>query len=98
MSTPLRRRLALVLAVAAAGLAVPAAGAQAKGLVGLTVCGADRCVDRTPLVRARATLAEDLLQGGVMVADDLPAPFVRLEERIGDGGKAFGAATSVVYF
>jgi hypothetical protein len=89
------RRLAVLGAVVAA--AVPAAGAQAKGLTGLTVCGTNGCVDRTALVTHDGALLEDLLQGDATVADPGPSRFVRFTEHMGDGGEEFGRA-KVVYF
>jgi hypothetical protein len=84
------RRLAVLGAVVAA--VVPAAGAQAKGLTGLTVCGTNGCVDRTALVTHDGALLEDLLQGDATVADPGPARFVRFAEHMGDGGEEFGTA------
>jgi len=94
---PRRCRRLAVLGVVVVAATVPAAGAQAKGLTGLTVCGTNGCVDRTALVTHDGALLEDLLQGDATVADPGPARYVRFIEHMGDGGQEFGAAR-VVYF
>jgi hypothetical protein len=93
-----RRRTArpwVLIAAAAAVLAVNAGPASAKGITGLSVCGAHGCVDRSDEL-GTPRQAIELLEGGPSVAEPDPAPFVRLRERMGDGGETFGT-TSVVF-
>jgi hypothetical protein len=93
---PRRRRripgVLVLLMLAAIAAAVPVAPAAAKGMTGLSVCGADGCVDRS----ARPAALASLLDYGMSVADPGRAPFVRLKEHIGDGGQTFGT-TTVIY-
>jgi hypothetical protein len=92
---PTRRAITVV---ALAALALPAAPAAAKGLVGLSVCGAQGCVARDGLVRpARAGNGDALLDASATVADPGRAPFVRLKVHIGDPqtGRAFGTTTLI---
>src|SRR3954454_15752421 len=93
----LPRRLATAVLAALAVLAVAPGAAPAKGLVGLTVCGAHRCVDRTGAVRSSTSVSEGLIEYSVTVADPGPMPFVRLHERLGDGGGESFGTTTVAY-
>jgi hypothetical protein len=83
---------ALILLVLAAAAALSAAPAGAKGLTGVSVCGADGCVESRD---DPASLAP-LLDYGTAVADPGRAPFVRIKQRLGDGGQTFGTST-VIY-
>jgi hypothetical protein len=93
----MRRASAIATAVLAAAFALPAAPAAAKGLVGMSVCGAEGCVDRTALVGGGRDDAEGLLDAGTSVADPGRASFVRLKMHIGDPatGEAFGTTTLI---
>jgi hypothetical protein len=87
--TPAVFFLLLLAAVAAAVSGTPAA---AKGVTGLSVCGADGCVARSAPPAALASL----LDAGDSVADPGREPFVRLKMHVGDGGRTFGIVT-VIY-
>jgi hypothetical protein len=84
-------RLPVILLVAAA-TALTATPAGAKGITGVSVCGADGCRagHQDP-----ATLAP-LLDWGTEVADPGRAPFLRIKQHVGDGGQTFGI-TTVIY-
>jgi hypothetical protein len=85
----------LLLAIAIA-VAVPAAPAAAKGMVGMSVCGANGCVDRSNLIgRPGSRQANALLDMGPSVADPGQAPFLRVKMHIGDGGQHFGTETLI---
>lgn len=81
----------VLLLLATVAAAVPTAPAAAKGITGLSVCGADGCV-----ARAVRPAFISLLDYGTSVADPGRAPFVRLKEHVGDGGQTFGV-TTVIY-
>jgi hypothetical protein len=93
----MRRAPALATVVLAAAVAVPAAPAGAKGLVGMSVCGANGCVDRSYLVGGGGRDAEALLDAGTSVADPGRGQWVRLKLHIGDPAtrKAFGTDTLI---
>jgi hypothetical protein len=82
-------RICVALAAAAALTAAPAG---AKGITGVSVCGADGC---TAGHQDPATLAP-LLDWCTDVADPGRAPFLRIKQHIGDGGQTFGI-TTVIY-
>jgi hypothetical protein len=82
----------LMLLLATVAAAVRTAPAAAKGITGLSVCGADGCVARA--VRPAAFIS--LLDYGTRVADPGRAPFVRLKEHVGDVGQTVGV-TTVIY-
>jgi hypothetical protein len=84
-------RLPVILLVAAA-TALTATPAGAKGITGVSVCGADGC---TAGHQDSATLTP-LLDWGTEVADPGRAPFLRIKEHVGDGGQTFGI-TTVIY-
>jgi hypothetical protein len=85
-----RSRLAVLLVLTAAALALPSGVAGAKGLTGLAICGTNGCVDRSREVRSSPALMEDLISYGVTVAAPDPAPYLKLKESMGDGGTTFG--------
>lgn len=92
----MRRPSAIATLLLAIFVAAPAAPAAAKGLVGLSVCGAKGCVDRSNLVSAGGARQPDaLLDAGDSVADPGQAPFLRLKMHIGDGGRQFGTETLI---
>jgi hypothetical protein len=82
------RRLPVLLLASLAVVAAPGV-AGAKGLAGLTICGADACVDRSAAVRADPSLVQDLMSYDATVADHGPGPHLRLEQRLGDGGRTY---------
>jgi hypothetical protein len=88
---------ALTIALLAAAVALPASPAAAKGLVGMSVCGAQGCVDRSDMI-GKGRDAEALLNTGASVADPGRGAFVRLRMLIGDPqtGEQFGT-TSLIY-
>jgi hypothetical protein len=82
----------------AAALTLPAAPAGAKGLVGMSVCGAHGCVDRSAIVPTGGGRAADaLLDAGIVVADPGRARFVRLKLHLGDPAtkQSFGTDTII---
>ncbi|HMJ37350.1 MAG TPA: hypothetical protein VK501_25825 [Baekduia sp.] len=81
----------LILLLVAAAAALTAAPAGAKGLTGVSVCGADGCTSHSGDPGSLAPL----LDGGALVADPGRAPFVRIKEHLGDGGKTFGTSTLI---
>jgi hypothetical protein len=93
----MHRTPAIAAALAAAAVALPASPAGAKGLVGMSVCGADGCVDRSDMV-GKGRDAEALLDMGVSVADPGRGAFLRLKMHIGDArtGRQFGTS-SLIY-
>jgi hypothetical protein len=94
----MRRMPAIATALLAAALALPAAPAAAKGLVGMSVCGAEGCVDRSALVpKGGGEDPHGLLDVGTSVADPGPGAFVRLKMHVGDPatGEAFGTSTLI---
>jgi hypothetical protein len=92
----MRRSSALIAGLIAAAL-VAAAPASAKTLVGMSVCGAKGCVDRTDRIGPQSPDGGLMDVGAVSVADPGKAPFVRLKMHIGDrpGGQTFGVSTLV---
>jgi hypothetical protein len=91
------RRLAVMLSLVVVATALPAGVAHAKGLTGLTVCGADRCVNRDAEVRGNPALTEALMSHDASVADPGPAASVQLRERIGHGGEDVGRVDMTYY-
>jgi hypothetical protein len=94
----MRHRRSACLAVLLAACAVvagPAAPAPAKGLMGLSVCGANGCVDRSDQLGAGDEMEALVDGGGESVADPGPAPFLRLKEHFGDGKQEFHTATVI---
>jgi hypothetical protein len=91
------RRLAVMLSLVVVATALPAGVAHAKGLTGLTVCGADRCVNRDAEVRGDPGLTEALMSYNASVADPGPAASVQLRERIGHGGEDVGRVDVTYY-
>jgi hypothetical protein len=91
----MRRTPAIATALLAAALALPPASAGAKGLVGMSVCGAQGCVDRSALIGRAGD--DRLLDAGTSVADPGRGAFVRLKLHIGDPatGQAFGTTTLI---
>jgi hypothetical protein len=94
----MRRTPALTIALLAAAVALPASPAAAKGLVGMSVCGAKGCVDRSDMI-GKGRDAEALLNTGASVADPGRGAFVRLKMHIGDPqtGEQFGTPTTLIY-
>ena len=92
----MHRRIVILAAVASLVAAAPGA-AHAKGLTGLTICGPDRCVDRSPQLRADTRLMQTLMSYGATVADPGPAPYLLLKESMGDGGETYGRSTVTYY-
>jgi hypothetical protein len=82
-------RISVALAAAAALTAAPAG---AKGITGVSVCGADGCTAGHLNPRTLGPL----LDWGTDVADPGRAPFLRIKQHIGDGGQTFGI-TTVIY-
>lgn len=83
--------------------AAPAAPAAAKGLVGLSVCGARGCVDRSALLgggsqRDRLHDPVGFLDPGLTVNDPGRAPFVRLKLHIGEPGVKRSMGTSTIVY
>jgi hypothetical protein len=93
----MHRTPAVTVVLLAAAVALPASPAAAKGLVGMSVCGAKGCVDRSAMV-GKGRDAEALLNMGVSVADPGRGAFVRLKMHIGDPqtGQQFGTS-SLIY-
>jgi hypothetical protein len=91
-----RHTASLTVLLAAGALAVPSAPASAKGLTGVSVCGAHGCVDRGAQLGGAAARSA-LLDYGDSVADPGRAPFLRLKEWLGDGGKKTGRPSTVIF-
>jgi hypothetical protein len=93
----MHRRVTLLAVLGLAAL-VPAAPAAAKQVVGISVCGANGCVDRTSMLGHQRQDGGLLDIGNVRISDPEPASFVRLKLHIGDGHskESFGTSTLVV--
>lgn len=94
----MRRTPAIATALLAAALALPATPAAGKGLVGMSVCGAQGCVDRSALVpKGGGEDPHGLLDVGTSVAEPGAGAFVRLKMHIGDPAtrQAFGTSTLI---
>ena len=93
----MRRTAVITTALLAAAVALPAAPAAAKGLVGMSVCGVKGCVDRSNLIAGHRGDGHALLDTGPNVADPGRGAFVRLKLHIGDPktGEQYGNSTLI---
>jgi hypothetical protein len=90
----MHRPTILTAALLAAAL-VPAVPAAAKEVVGVSVCGATGCVDRSDQIGPQRPDSGLLDIGNVRIAEPDRAPYVRVKLAIGDGQskRAFGHNT-----